>query len=95
MPILSFWSSIVKKNISKIIQMLKKNGVVIKDSTLLLNQEACFKSLYVIPDQLDKPIFVKDLKVYNSKANLTSPPRCLTCGQFPNDERHKPRLQCN
>jgi hypothetical protein len=70
---LSFWSSVLEKNLSPIIDCLRREGAQIPERVLLLTQTSYYKSKRVHPGHKSKPIFVKDLAVYNTKATPRSP----------------------
>ena len=54
-----------------IIDHLKTQCAKLPEDLFLLSQSSCYKSAWVHPEYLPKPIFVKHLDVYMKKASPT------------------------
>ena len=61
---LSFWSSIADKNILRILDAVLQFTSLKQKDVQVLSQRNCTLSSYVDASNLEKPVFLKNLKVY-------------------------------
>ena len=79
----SFWSSVVPKNMAEILKQFWTSEALIPKGLLTLTQSSCYKSTFKHLENPQKPIFVKDLLVYNARAMPKSPRDVLLVDDTP------------